>query len=100
MDKIHKHLQTPSDNLDKSTHRSFANRFHTLTTMQTSIEVATTTESSRVANSCRNDSWNYDNLLVGAVQKLLDGQRRRLKVLDRGTWVQAFCKMIQDCDAY
>lgn len=97
---IEKWLRTLSDNLDKPTHRSFANRVHTLTVMQKMIETATTTDSSGVSSSCRNQAYNFDDIFVGAVQKLTEGQHRRLKVLDRGAWVKQLGELITECDAY
>lgn len=98
--KIENQLRKLSANLDKSTHRSFVNRVHTLTIMQEMIEAATTTEGSRVSSSCRRSAYDYDNIFVGAVQKLTDAQSRRLKVLDRGTWVKDLCEMIKQYDKY
>lgn len=92
--KVKSQLRTLSANLDKLTHRSFANRVHTLTAMQQMTETATTTEGSRLARSCRNSRYDYDNIFIGAVQKLTEPQRRRLKVLDRGICIESLCETI------
>lgn len=59
------------------------------------FSAATTSEGSRLRAACRNTACDYDEILLGAVERLTAGQRGRLKVLDRGSWAEDFQRVDQ-----
>lgn len=78
---------------------SFGNRVHVLTVMRGIIEAVVSTNG-RIGSECRKDGFQYDDMFLWAVEKLSDGQRRRLRVLDRGEWVEDLVKTINEATAY
>ncbi|KAI1502834.1 hypothetical protein F5X99DRAFT_377692, partial [Biscogniauxia marginata] len=74
---------------------SFPNRVHILTVMR-ELMAATLETDSRVGRECRECAREYDDNFVEAVRKLTPAQRRRLKVLEGGKWVQELQELVDE----
>ncbi|KAM0809138.1 hypothetical protein AB5N19_09481 [Seiridium cardinale] len=76
-------------------HLKFANRVHILTVIREILMSVLETQGTRVATEVRNMSGNYDVPLLASVKKLTDGQRRRLRKLENGKWMQEFLETVE-----
>ncbi|ROV92587.1 hypothetical protein VMCG_08924 [Cytospora schulzeri] len=79
--------------------RSFGNRVHVLTVMSAIIDAVVSTNG-RIGCECRKWGFEYDDVFLWAVEKLSEGQRRRLRVLDRGEWVASLVDTIEAARSY
>lgn len=82
------------------TNKSFPNRVHILTVMREIIMAPLLTESSRIGREVRNSAFQYDDNFIWAVEKLTEGQKSRLKILDDGKWVEGLGELIELANAY
>ncbi|KAI0024202.1 hypothetical protein F4780DRAFT_651190 [Xylariomycetidae sp. FL0641] len=85
-------LQKTHDLMDK--HVTFADRVHILTIMR-DVMAATLETNSRVGASCREHAHSYDDNFVGAVNKLTESQKKRLKVLADGKWLHELQGLVE-----
>ncbi|KAI1484898.1 hypothetical protein F5X96DRAFT_662398 [Biscogniauxia mediterranea] len=74
---------------------TFPNRVHILTVMR-EIMAATLETDSRVGEECRECAREYDDNFVEAVRKLTLEQRRRLRTLEGGKWMQELRELIDE----
>jgi hypothetical protein len=76
-------------------HLKFPNRVHILTVIREILMCVLDTHGTRVATEVRKMAGNYDAPFLSAVKKLTDGQRRRLKRLEKGKWMQEFLETVE-----
>ncbi|KAH9900095.1 hypothetical protein F4778DRAFT_740035 [Xylariomycetidae sp. FL2044] len=91
--KLQKLLKKLSVNMDK--YFTFINRVHILTVMR-EVMIACLDTDTRVGKEVKECARLYDDMFVEAVGKLTDNQKRRLKKLEGGKWLEESKKTVEE----
>ncbi|KAI1342900.1 hypothetical protein F5Y15DRAFT_371328 [Xylariaceae sp. FL0016] len=81
-------------------HRSFQNRVHILSVMQEIVMAVLMARDSCVASEVRKTASRYDDIFVMAFEKLTMSQRRQLRDVDDGAWIQGFHCFLEEAKGY
>lgn len=73
----------------------FPNRVHILTIVREILMSVLETQGTRVTAEVRKLAGNYDAPFLSSVARLTDGQRRRLKKLEDGKWMEELLETVE-----